>query len=131
MTPRTGREAGFSLVELLVVIAIVGILAAIAVPIMLGQQARAHDARVQAEVRSVYVSVVAAADGDDGFDADQVRDDVRVSPGTVIEVAEDGAGFCVRGRHEGAVDSRRWVLDEDGLDSDDTRCTGAAVLVLP
>lgn len=46
------RTAGFSLVELLVVIIVIGILAAIAVPMFVNQQAKAHDAAVKSDLTS-------------------------------------------------------------------------------
>jgi type IV pilus assembly protein PilA len=54
---RVQTESGFSLLELMAVTLIIGVLAAIAVPAFIGQEAKGHDASAQSNARNVVVAV--------------------------------------------------------------------------
>lgn len=87
--PRRPRQRGFSLVELLVALAMLGLLAAIAIPVFLGQRSRGADAAAQSLVRNASSTVEAAyADTRDyaGIDVARLR---GVEPSIAFDAAAD------------------------------------------
>jgi prepilin-type N-terminal cleavage/methylation domain-containing protein len=83
---RRVAQAGFTLIEMLIVMIIVGILAAIAIPVMLSQRAAAHDASTKADVTVLGKEIAAYhVDGGSGLDLD-----LAVQPGRAVLSDDSG-----------------------------------------
>ena len=98
---RRDEQKGFSLVELLVAIVIIGILAAIAIPMVLNQRQSAWKATVATDLKNASIVVETwGMDHSGSFAAFPVRNainGIRVTEGNTIVVSPSATTFTILG----------------------------------
>lgn len=120
--PDAGRvelasDNGFTLIEVFTVMVIVAIIAAIAMPQLMGYRERAWLSAVESDLTNVALYFAAAAADNDGKYPLVIPPGITSSPGVSVTLGTNAttSRICLKGEHAGLTEIRYYDGDNGGL----------------